>query len=80
MGLFRQAIKLGHRLKLFVISFLKYLFLRKRAQAGEEQSRVGRGVGDGQMIPNRLRAHSSEPSLGLQLTKCEIMTRAETGR
>ena len=57
-----------------------FLFLKER----ERQSMIGGGAereGDTESeAGSRLRAVSTEPDMGLELTNCEIMTRAEVGR
>ena len=61
------------------IFFNVYLFLRER---GSEQAN-GEGTereGDPESeAGSRLWAVSTEPDVGLELTNCEIMTRAEVG-
>ena len=58
-----------------------YVFLRERKR---ERVRVSRGEAErergGQRIPGRLRADSTEPDAGLELTNCEIVTGAKAGR
>ena len=56
--------------------FAVYLLLR-----GRETQSVSRGGGDTESkAGSRLRAVSTEPDAGLELTDCEIMTWAEVSR
>ena len=63
--------------------FFLHLFIyfreteRDRAQAGGGAERVGDTESK---AGSRLRAVSTEPNAGLELTNHEIMTRAEVGR
>ena len=55
-----------------------YLFLRERVGASRgETERKGDTESE---AGSRLRAVSTEPDVGLELTSCEIMARAEVGR
>ena len=57
-----------------LLLFLKkvYLFIL------QEKESTAEGQRDRERIPNRLRAVSTEPDMGLHLTRYEIMTSVET--
>ena len=53
--------------------------MREREREREREHEWGKGAErERQRIPSRLRAVSTEPDVGLELTNGEIMTRAET--
>ena len=54
--------------------FFNLYFVRERARA----SVLGRGREREREIPSRIHAVPIEPSVGLELMTCEIMTQAKT--
>ena len=63
----------GQRLFLFFFFNIYLFILRERARAGEEPRERER-----ERIPSRRCALSTEPSGGLWLTNCEILTKSQT--
>ena len=64
----------------FLFFFNIYLFLRLRQRQSMSGGGAGREGDTGSETGSRLRAVSTEPDSGLELTDRDIMTRAEVGR
>ena len=58
---------------MYVFMYL-FIFERERERERERESKWGRGREEGERIPSRLRAISTESNVGLELTNQGIMT------
>ena len=56
----------------------EFIYLRERERQREHKQRKGREREMRKRIPSSLHAVSVETSVGLELTHCEITTRAKT--